>query len=245
MLESHAKVDVPSGYPITVKICCPFIMTPLITDASTDNDVVCAAARTEKVKVKPPSRVMGAIKAPVLLVTKKSHGTPVVAPRASYGEIVHDTFSNDRRGLGATHASRDALVGMPYATNVTTLPEICPPPATTLMAKLLVIRCGVIVNKNENPPLLVVTAIFLASVELTLKSPATPVERPNASCVVIKQGMAPPMRCGNGTTHASVDAVVGVPYTTKLKVPFCSKNPPALTLMVNAVVINVGRTENV
>ncbi len=86
-----------------------------------ENELVVEAGVVENVKVNPPFVVEREDEV-ALEATTKSDRRPVVVPIESDTLIVHTTLSPVRDGSVFVHDRLDAVVGLPYTTNVG-LPE--------------------------------------------------------------------------------------------------------------------------
>jgi hypothetical protein len=82
----------------------------------------------ENVYVDPPLPLMGVIDPDAVDETEKSPDTPVVAPVLPDTVIVHEMAPPTRGVAAALQDKLDAVVGVPYTTNVCVPPDIaCPP----------------------------------------------------------------------------------------------------------------------
>ena len=86
------------------------------------------ADAVENVNVDPPPLIVGVIDPDAVDDMLQSATTPVVAPVLPDTVIVHPTVVPARAGLVLLHDTTDAVVGVPYTTNVCVPPDIaCPP----------------------------------------------------------------------------------------------------------------------
>ena len=162
------------------------------------------------VNVEPPLLLAATMLPLAVDDTLKSLASPVVAPPAPLTPIVHVMALPYRCGDPDTHDSVDAVVGVPYTTIVCAPFVTFAPPTSTLMLYTLLLLLGVVVNVYMLP-LFTLTSELTPLLALTAKSLLTPVDAPTPSFTLIVHVIALPARCGDLLTHASVDAVVGVP----------------------------------
>jgi hypothetical protein len=101
---------------------------------------------------------------------------------------------------------------------------------------MLVINNGVVVKVNDEPPLEVVNVVEATEVDI-LKSATTPVVAPLKPETNIVHITGNPTLEGEVLAHVKLDAVVGLPYTTKLTAPPLITLPPKETEIKNAEVV--------
>lgn len=104
---------------------------------------------------------------------------------------------------------------------------------------------GIVLNVKLVPPPRLVGVIETALVEATLKSDTIPVVAPCVPEVTMVHEIVPPTRRGEGAVHDNVDALLGVPTTTKDGEPLRMVFVPNLTLMAKEVVLAVGVVEKI
>ena len=102
-----------------------------------------------------------------------------------------------------------------------------------------------VVNMNVDPPLAVVGVMEPELVDEIAKSAATPVVAPDAPETLTVHTMLVPARAGLVLVQDRLDAVVGVPYTTKFSNPPLIPVAPISTFTVNDVVVEADDVENV
>ena len=174
----------------------------------------------------------------------KSAAIPVVAPAAPDTAIVHTIVKPMRAGAVLVQERLDAVVGVPYTTNVGDPSVMAEPPYFTTIENAVVVTLGVVENVNVEPKLAVAKA-DAAAVDVTAKSAATPVVAPPESDTDIVQSTDVPKRDGLVFKHAKLDAVVGFPYTTNEGEPVFISTPPIETVTEYTLVVADGVVENV
>ena len=173
------------------------------------NALVVAAGVVENVCVDPKFPLLSTDAIAVEL-TLKSVKNAVVAPPAPETLIVHKIPLPTRAGFVLLHETADAVVGVPYTTNLDDPLVIVLPLFCTKIENELVVDAGVVENVYVAPKFALLNTEE-ATVDDTLKSPMYPVVSPLPPDTVIVHMITVDARAGFVLLHVTTDAVVGVP----------------------------------
>ena len=187
-------MDAVVGLPYTRYVGVPPEMLTPPTFTVMPNIVLFTAGTVENVNIGPPFDATGTIDADAVDDTLKSDAMPVEAPALVDTLMVQLIAPPTRCGDPATHTSDDAVVGMPYTTNVGAPDVIVTPDTPTDILKVFVMLAGVTEKVKEMPPFDVVGVMDAAEVDETAKSVGSPVVAPAEPDTVIVHLMSWPVR---------------------------------------------------